>query len=246
MIPDNIPTIKLKDLLLELALIEGLEKTCEINAAITNLNRMWTLKHNIHYEKDGDSIKMSIYDSISIDEFEAIINHIHNFLGYFPAHISSSTGDMGYSHDEAIKLLGRNFIIIFDAKYDEAPIQPNIPDELYHISPSKHDKKISEIGLSPRHKDKMSAHPDRVYLAYTIKSAEGLLTNPEFLLDKDGKRIRYFTVYKINMKELKNIPNMKFYSDPIYANKGIYTYNNIHPKYLSIVRRIDMENKNNN
>ena len=243
MIPDNIPTIKLKDLLLELALIEGLEKTYEINAAITNLFRMWSLHGKVEYDIVDSSIRMYIRESIDESDLESIINHINNFLGYFPAHISTKRENFGYSYAAAVKLIGEKFAIYFDAKYDQGTSQNGIPDVLYHISPSKHDKKKSEIGLSPRHKDKMSAHPDRIYLALSIKAAEGLLTNPAFLVDNDGNKINNFTVYKIDMEHLKNMPDMKFYRDMQYANNGIYTLNNIHPKYLTVVKRIDVDNE---
>jgi hypothetical protein len=236
----QIPTIKLKDLLLELALIEGLEKTCEINSAITNLNRMWTLGHNIEYDKIDGSIRMYIGEKIGVDELESIIRHINNFLGYFPAHISTKRRSVGYSYIEASKLIGGEFAIYFDAKYNQEPSQNDIPNTLYHISPSKHDKKILKIGLCPRHKDKMSAHPDRIYLALSLKAAAGLLTNPPFLIDKDGNKINNFTIYKIDVLRLKNDQNMKFYRDMMYANNGIYTHDNIPPQYLTIVKHIDI------
>jgi hypothetical protein len=232
--------IKLKDILKELSLDEGLTKSYPMSSAITNLKRMWDLGGKILFEIEDASIKMVIRDVIDKEELDSRLWHICNVLGYFPTHVSTPKTNFKYDYDNTVKLLGTKFAIYFDAKYDRELSYDEIPDIVYHISPSKQDTKISEMGLSPRHNDKMSTHPDRVYLTYSAKSAIGLLGNEKFTLDKDGNAIKQFTLYEIDLKPIKHQQKLRFYNDPIYEKSGIYTPDNIPPTSLTVIKQITL------
>ena len=225
--------IKLKRIVEEIILYEGLEISHEIDSCMTNLTRMWNFDNRVNYEKDGKTIKMIVYKSLTPEELDTIANHIENFLGYFPSHLSTKTSNDKYNYEKALNLLSTNQLtaVYFDAKYDLEISEDKLPDVLYHISKSIYDAKISKIGLVPKTKNKMSAHPSRIYLTYSPKSASGLIGNPQF--PKNDK----FTLYSIDFKELKKVRRIRFFEDPAYIGKGIYTYENIPPQFLKVVKR---------
>ena len=236
---EKVRTIKLKELLLELELTEGLIKSYPLSSTIVNLTRMWSLGGKIQYEEYENSIKMYIREPIETDNFDAILWHIINLLGYFPAHISTPSTNFKYSYEEAIKLMGTKFAIFFDAKYDQEISSSKFPSVLYHISPSIYEDIILKIGLVPKTKSKMSTHRDRVYLAYTEKATMGLIRNPEFKIDSRGNDIKNFTIYEVDLKKLKKDYDISLYNDPAYEKAGVYTHENIPPKYLKVIDHIN-------
>jgi hypothetical protein len=209
-----------------------------------NLNRLWNFNNKVYYEEVDNTIKLNLNETISVEILNSIISHINDVLGYFPSHIVTHRKNLKYSYDEVINELNNNTLtgLYFDAKYDQEIPQNHLPKLLYHITPSIYDKKISRIGLCPKHKNKMSAHRDRIYLTDNIQSAEGLLTNPEFKIDSRGNEIKNFTVYEIDVDKLKTKWKVIFLKDPQYVKNGMYTHENISPEFLNVVKRINLDN----
>jgi hypothetical protein len=200
--------------------------------------RVWSGNDGkIFYERDGQSIKMTIKEPLKQKYFDVFLGRIESYLGYSPAHISTPNGNAKYDYNTVISLLDKPpFAIYFDAKYDQELSQKDIPPLIYHVSPSIHEEKILKIGLVAKSKNKLSAHPERIYLGISEDATMGLLKDSKFT-----KGISEFTLYEVNHKKLELARTIRFFADPIYPNKAFYTYENIPPQYLKVVRRIKIE-----
>ena len=135
-------------------------------------------------------------------------------LGYFISKLTINGKEWIKEFDEKTKPIA----FILEAKYD---LEVLIPDKLYHCSPLKYKDKILKIGLIPKSNNKISNHPDRIYLTDNIDKS---IKFGEYLGDE-------FCIYEIDGKCLS-----KLYSDVNLRNNGFYTLNNIQPKYIKIVK----------
>ena len=84
--------------------------------------------------------------------------------------------------------------------------------------------KIKQIGLIPKSKSKSkkSYHPERIYLLLNKDGINGLLNNSKFNIETP-------ILLTIDVRDIKN--TIKLYYDVNYTY-GVYTINNIHPKYI--------------
>ena len=125
---------------------------------------------------------------------------------------------------------GKDFIALsFEPKYDVEVTK--IPKYVYHVTNSKAAPKILKMGLTPKTRNKLVAHPDRVYVAIDDK-------NVDIFIDKMAQLDGAFkpTVLIINTEK---IPNVKFYIDPNFLNSdwtsgAMYTVNNISPAAIKL------------
>ena len=123
--------------------------------------------------------------------------------------------------------------MVLEAKYDLEIDGYYLPENMFHVTPSKHEEKIGKIGLVPKSQSKISKHPERIYLTKTEKEAESLADI--FAVDENDKD---FVIYSVDMKELIESNNgIRFFQDPNLGG-GIYTLSNIPKKFLSVVKRI--------
>ena len=95
----------MKRIINEIMLYEGLEISHEIGSCLMNLNRMWNIDNTFFYEKDGTTIKMIVNKPSEIKDFDAVIKHIENFLGYFPSHIVTKAANFKYSYEKAVEAI---------------------------------------------------------------------------------------------------------------------------------------------
>lgn len=135
-------------------------------------------------------------------------------LGYFISKLTINGKEWIKEFDEKTKPIA----FILEAKYD---LEVSIPDKLYHCSPLKYRDKILKIGLVPKSKNKLSNHPDRIYLANDINI---VIKFGEYLEDE-------FCIYEIDGNCLS-----KLYSDVNFRKKGFYTFDNIKPQYIKIIK----------
>ena len=225
----------MKRIVEEVMLYEGLEISYSMSSCLINLNRMWNIDNTFRYEECEHTIKMLVLRPPSVEDFDGVIKHIENFLGYFPSHIVTRTENIKYSYEKAVEaIMDRKLMVVyFDAKYDREISENDLPPKLYHISSTANEEKILRIGLAPKTKNKLSKHPERIYLTFSPSSAIGLLGNRPF---KD--MATDFTLFSVDFKKLKTTRRIRFFEDPMYSGKGVYTYENIPPKYLSVEKRI--------
>jgi hypothetical protein len=221
----------------EILLYEGLEMTHAIDTSLVNLERMWSFDGRVTYDEYSGTIRMTICDKIDKKDFDAVLRHIENFLGYFPAHMVTKNQNCKFDYNKSVNFLDGSIVfgIYFDAKYDQEISEKKLPPFMYHISPSVHENKILKVGLVPKRRDKLSKHPDRIYLTFGENAAEGLLSNKPFVKD-----VNEFILLEIDVSSLKKVRTVRFFRDPIYAGRGCYTYENIPPQYLTVIKRIKL------
>ena len=87
--------------------------------------------------------------------------------------------------------------------------------------------------MVPKNKDKLSVHPERIYLAKSIESVMSLLDNEPFVGEME-----YFIIFEVDLKSLNKKRKLRWFLDPIYAKSGFYIYENIPKEYLKVVKRI--------
>ena len=177
---------------------------------------------------DGE-IEISAGRKDYVEEIKAIDN-LSKTLGWY----ISYGNKINTNYEDNIQIIKYDDDKFFDHKYEQINIKQifdttrNIdikPSFLYHVTPVKNVEKILKIGLVPKHKDKLSHHPDRVYITDELEFAWGLKKQFERL-----NRIEC-EILKISTKGL----DIKLYSDVDSRPNGFYTLENIPPKYISIL-----------
>lgn len=186
---------------------------------------------------DGD-IQISAGRKEYVDDLHSIDN-ICRQIGWFISHGNIPSEGLYYKYNEPEFFDQKYEEVIIKPKFDEKDL-PGKPSILYHVTPKRVVEKILRIGLVPKHKGKLTYHPDRVYLIDELELAYGL--KKEFQrLDK----IEY-DILKINTKGL----DIKLYADVDYPQHGFYTLENIPPKFISILPKEEYrkhwENNNKN
>ena len=168
------------------------------------------IQYDIQLMDDGD-----IYILGDITNYEDIKKLI-NTLGYFISFVYIN--DEWIKYDE--KYLDDIKGISIEPKYDtELEI---LPKYLYHVTQNKYLNKILKIGLIPKHHDKLTHHPDRIYVSNDLKSAQEIKMFIEKTYDTEA------SILIIDTSDLHN----KFYSDVNLRQDGFYTLNNISPKNI--------------
>jgi hypothetical protein len=97
-------------------------------------------------------------------------------------------------------------------------------DYLYHTTDKKILDKVLSVGLIPKSKNTRSFYPERIYLSPSIEymnSIKSQLNN-----DKEGE----YVFLKIN-----NFNGLSLYKDVRFKG-GFYTYDNIPPKYIEVIK----------
>ena len=174
-------------------------------------------------------------EEIQKEDLDNVLKWINN-MRYFPSVIILNNKFVKFNYDNVVKLLSypNNLIRIdFEPKFDPELLESEIPDKAYHIAPTQNEDKILRIGLAPKSKEKISKHPDRVYLSSSIDSIIEILSHhPTF------KKYDSSTIFEVNIKDLLKVRFIRWFSDPNFKEGGFYTYENIPPKYLQVIKRI--------
>lgn len=192
------------------------------------------------------------FDKITIiNNWQKLLQTIDN-LGWYPSQINYSMNhnmdNVGYSFNKLKQIYDIDngdspyslVFIKFEAKFDIEDI--NIPNKIYHVSPSYYRDKILRHGLIPKSKNKLSIHPDRIY--FTTNKSDAITLIPKLKkyipiktkqeLNKQGKEIEY-DLYEINTK---NIQNSRWFKDPNLTFTGIYCLMNILPSNIKLIGTI--------
>tara|TARA_R110000868_G_C10643184_1_gene744315 strand:+ start:32 stop:739 length:708 start_codon:yes stop_codon:yes gene_type:complete len=222
--------IKLIGLLEDTLLYEGLIYTHDIDTTVDHLNR-WS-NHNSKFiikKTARNTIQLNFGKQLNNNELHNLLKWINN-LGWFVSEYRVNDGGNKIKKfiDEPTLIDDVNkhalLHMSLEAKYDLELNKYELED-LYHITPSKNDTKIEKIGLVPRSLNKISYHPERIYL--TTDKNNGWALAHQF---KD--KTEDFTLYKINTDGLRRHNNgIRFFKDPNLIG-GLYTLSNIPSKYL--------------
>ena len=119
---------------------------------------------------------------------------------------------------------GRDRSFTITQKYvDDAKVE--IPNVLYHTTPSKNVESILKYGLKPKSEDLRHKYPPRIYVAEDVKSLKLLSTEL-----KRWKGNEEYSIIKIDTNGL----DMELYIDSTSAYKGHY--------YIQGINIIPIEN----
>lgn len=194
-----------------LVLSEGLIKTHPLNKSVSIINKRFpTLK--VEVEKDGE-----IYIEGEMQELKNYLPLFNN-LGYFISLYTLNGSDWLNKYSDNTKPLALYLEPKYDIKID------NIPEFLYHTSPSRFKDKIQKIGFIPKTGNKLSKHPDRIYLIDDLNIASSF------------GRAEYNTDYCIY--QIKGNCVSSLYRDINLPEGGFYTNDNISPKCFKLIKEI--------
>lgn len=221
-------------------LYEGLIITQPIGTTMGMVDRWFD---NMSANKNIKTKNTFYVDIINIDDGKwDHLNKFMNNMGWFPAaysiDLSSQENYNKYNEDELRNIISKKlkFIrVFFYAKYDIIVDNYDLPNEMYHVTPFNKVEKILKNGLAPKSKDKIATLPNRIYLLKYVEDVPTLLKNKRFINDNVE-----FGLLKIDVKLLKEQSAIKFLEDPEFENKAIYTYENIHPRYIDFVDKISI------
>jgi len=223
--------MKLLDILLEtykeeyeLNIQEGLIKTTNIGKTLNLLQKAFP---DFYIRKMKSNTFAIDAKELNQDTLNKILQYADN-LGWFPSWVVSSK--------YVGKYMPHKFMpgsITFEAKFDEEVVE-NVPNTLYHLTPTQNVENILKIGLVPKSRSKASYHPERVYLGKSIESVESLA--PQMYQRTGNKN---FTILKI---DTDMIPGgyLKLYTDPNFSEEAYYTLNNIPPHTIKKLKEINI------
>lgn len=202
-----------------LMISEGLIRTHPLDKSVDILKRRFT-DQLIEIEEDGE-IFIDNQPTLKLDKYIPIVTN----LGYF---ISKLTFD-GRTWLKEYDGKSKPIAFILEPKYD---YEVEIPEFLYHTSPLKFKDKILKNGLSPRSGNKLSNHPERIYL---MNDLERSIWFGNFLNDEDNNKYykQGYCIYKVKTSDIK-----KLYSDINLRNGGFYTVDNIYPENIELLREV--------
>ena len=161
----------------------------------------------------------------NFEEYNTFCKYINN-LGYYISVISAPLFKFKdlekFEAEMRAGIVPSMVNILIEPKYD-AEVDVSQFEYMYHVTSEKYVQNILKKGLIPKSKSKISAHPDRIYLAVTkIDSAQlGKMFND--IAPGEGD-----VMLKVKVPKA---PHFKYFIDPNAAN-AVYTYNNIHPSNI--------------
>lgn len=210
---------------------EGILHTYPIEKTIEYVKRYFNLKDEQVMIAGGDVKKINvIIPNIGTNIEE--MNRAMSYCGYF----------LGYPNESNIQK--NKWVLLQYEPLHQNNITndlKNNEDFLYHITPSYNMGKIKNIGLSPKHKNELFNFPNRVFF---FKGSTDLnyIIQMSTLLSNNNSSVANHGDYTILKVDIKNIPNsIIFYEDPNMGN-GVYTKQNIHPKYIETFKEFNINN----
>ena len=249
----HISTYKLVNdlLILESNLNEGLILTHDIYDSIKILETILSKWFFHDISTSNNKINIILGDGFfNVDtflEFQILITN----LGYYVSSMEV-TNNMNMSNilkiddfkerylDNDILKRFTKYDITLEPKYDiKHTLKSNI---LYHVTEEKYLDRILKYGLVPKSKNTKTFHPDRIYFVYNIDDAQTYINSKNLFyktnisLSKQPNRSKFKEIKFIILKvELPINNDIIFYDDPNFKGKGIYTYENIDKKFISIL-----------
>lgn len=200
-----------------LSIIEGLIHTHPSDKSINILKKRFP-ELIVELESDGE-IYIENQPAQKLEKYLPIITN----LGYF---ISKLTID-GQEWIKEYKDDTKPIAFVLEAKYD---YEVEIPDKLYHASPIKFKDKILKYGLTPKSGNKISNHPERIYLTDDLNKA---ISFGNYLKEEDNNDWykNGYCIYSVN-----GIGVSKLYSDVNFRKGGFYTLNNIKSENIKLIK----------
>jgi len=200
-----------------LAIVEGLIHTYPIDKSVNILKRRFP-ELKIEVEDDGE-IYIENQPPQKLEKYIPIITN----LGYFISKLTINGQEWIKDFNNDTKPIA----FILEAKYD---YEVEIPETLYHASPIKFRDKIVKFGLTPRTGNKLSNHPERIYLTDDLNKA---IDFGNYLIEEEDSEWykNGYCVYSV-----KGTGISKLYSDVNFRQGGFYTLNNIKSENIKLIK----------
>ncbi len=223
---------------------EGLIKTHPVQIAINHIDSILMFSGlDVKYK----TIKISylvfevqlLYNENIKDCFlENMIGLIKNLNGYFVSSVCVVYNDKKRKLIRVKELtdafLKNNVYLIvlrFEAKYEDGAYTNNIicPDKLYHIT-NGNIERIKKIGLYSKSCNKLSDHPERIYLCVNSNDCMRLLKMFKNYDTQNNKEIKPYYLLEIN----SSVSKFVLHTDPNFK-EGFFTYDNIRPNDIKVI-----------
>ena len=199
-----------------LAIVEGLIRTHPIEKSANILKRRFP-ELNIEVEDDGE-IYIENQPPQKLEKYIPIITN----LGYFISKLTINGQEWIKDFNNDTKPI----TFVLESKYD---YEVEIPENLYHVSPIRFKDKIIKFGLTPKTGNKLSNHPERIYLTDDLNNAIDFGN----YLRKEENSEWYKNGYCIY--SIKGTGMSKLYSDVNFRKGGFYTLNNIKSENIKLI-----------
>lgn len=198
----------------KLSILEGLIFTHPIDKS-TNILKKRFSELEVEIEDEG-GIYIEIKEPNKIGKYLPIITNLGYFISLYTLDGSNWLKD--YNNDTEI------IALYLEPKYD---LKVDVPHVLYHVSPIKFKDRISKIGFIPKTGNKISKHPERIYLTDDLKTAISFGDNIKSETNSG------YCIYKISGDCIENL-----YSDINLRSGGFYTLQNISPDNFELIKEI--------
>jgi hypothetical protein len=203
----------------KLLLKEGLIYSQPIDVTIRILKQRFQ-ELDIEKYDDGDISIQGMNDRL--EKYLPLINN----LGYFISSAFNGDDNIDIKDNDISNIICDNIFI--EPKYDYSV---DIPKILYHASPIKFKDNILSKGLTPKSGNKLSSHPNRIYLTNNFQSC---INFGEYLTTHNNEY--YTNGYCIFIVKGDGID--KLYSDINMREGGFYTINNINKEYITLFKEV--------
>jgi len=228
----------LKRIIEESRIYEGLIITHAAGKSVDIMTTWFSLKKGTYsLEAVSSGLLKFKTEKINNTDLGRLLSLMNN-LGWYPSLMLIgffSTEKVKFDEIKYLELLndGKNVNVLFEAKYNLELDEKDLPDIMYHLTSKKSIEKITKIGLSPRSKNKIAKHAERVYLLTDESGVDFLLKSNKFYPDE-----KEFILFEVDVKGLLSRRSMRFFTDPYFKDYAVYTYENIPPQFLSIKKEI--------
>lgn len=204
-------------------LYEGLIKTYPIDIVIQELHD----NYFDAFELDtSNSTKCIVVYGVKVyedeEDDEVLLKSIMNRCGYFLKEKIKSFDEDDYYYD-----------YYFTPKFSYECTEEAYSGDmcLYHLTNNYYIDKILKIGLTPKTKNKIEKHPDRVYVTKKKNMSDKFIKQMyKFMTNHKNKPISKLYILKIDLSKCED---KRFFWDPSAPN-GMFTYENISPQCISI------------
>lgn len=220
----------INDILKEEYLVyEGLIKTYGVDETINHLKFLGLSEDRIKKFIDNDTPTISIRIKPNIEQYNKF-NKEMELYGWF---LNSGQNDKEKSYktiDELIRNSNNNDIWLFySAKFDyEVSWNDDRPLTLYHLTPLSRLEKIKSQGLTPKTKNKLANHPDRIYFFRDKKLIAGFINQ---FFHSESLEFKYKNKYILLEVYLPTEFPIRLFKDPDMDN-AVYTLQNIKPENI--------------
>lgn len=242
------PDEELNEYYLKIFEEEGLIKSVEYDFFIDKVRSFLTqfdieFDINLIEKNESNTIELQL-DFLNLKnkiELYKRLLQLTNNLGYFvSSYIDVTTKDFIVNKRQpnlnSIKSI-RAFVLFFNKKFDLELYINNIT-KFYHVTPREiYLKKISKIGLIPKHHDMISSDLDRIYLSVSIDDCYSFMYEKRNHLNKIGIEINNFVILEIDITLIA--ANINIYKDPKQKN-AYYTQEPIPKRIISLYREINL------